>query len=42
MYSKFKIKNAVAIENLTDLLRKAKACLLKIIMSPDYQKAIIS
>lgn len=42
MYCKYKIVNGVSFEGLTDILRKVKISLLKIIASQEFLKALSS
>lgn len=42
MYCKYKIVNGVSVEGITDLIRKTKSCLLKLILTPDFLKVVIA
>ena len=40
MYCKHKIVNGVSTDGISDLLRKAKTAVIKVLVSPDYRSII--
>jgi hypothetical protein len=41
LYAKFKLQNGLSIDGIADLLRKTKASIVRLVVCPDFVRALL-